>query len=71
MAFVVFSLQTRIVTRLQELEQIPAQMSTQLRTRALIELKSLKLLQFQKQLRHEILQTMKVRFYFCVNDNDC
>ncbi|CAF2217431.1 unnamed protein product [Rotaria magnacalcarata] len=49
----------RISNRLQELEHMPAQMSVDLRTQALIELKSLKLLQFQKQLRGEILHTMK------------
>ncbi|CAF2726496.1 unnamed protein product, partial [Rotaria sp. Silwood2] len=49
----------RISNRLQELEHMPAQMSVELRTQALIELKSLKLLQFQKQLRSEILHTMK------------
>ncbi|CAF1104484.1 unnamed protein product [Rotaria sordida] len=49
----------RISNRLQELEHMPAQMSVELRTQALIELKSLKLLQFQKQLRSEILNTMK------------
>ena len=48
----------RISNRLHELEQMPAQMSVDLRTQALIELKSLKLLQFQKQLRHEVLHTM-------------
>jgi len=42
---------------------MPAQMSVDLRTQALIELKSLKLLQFQKQLRGEILNTMKVCFF--------
>ena len=41
---------------------MPAQMSVDLRTQALIEFKSLKLLQFQKQLRSEILNTMKVKF---------
>ena len=56
-----FSLQTRISTRLQELEHMPAHMSAELRNGALIELKSLKLLQLQKQLRNELLQTMKVR----------
>ncbi|CAF3252308.1 unnamed protein product [Rotaria sp. Silwood2] len=50
----------RISNRLQELEHMPAQMSVELRTQALIELKSLKLLQFQKQLRSEILHTMKM-----------
>ncbi|CAF3613369.1 unnamed protein product [Rotaria sp. Silwood1] len=49
----------RISNRLQELEHMPAQMNVDLRTQALIELKSLKLLQFQKQLRNEILNTMK------------
>jgi hypothetical protein len=39
---------------------MPANMNVELRTRALIELKSLKLLQFQKQIRHEVLNTMKV-----------
>jgi hypothetical protein len=42
---------------------MPAQMSVDLRTQALIEFKSLKLLQFQKQLRGEILNTMKVCFF--------
>ena len=51
---------SRVSTRIQELEHMPANMNVQLRTRALIELKSLKLLQFQKQLRHEVLNTMKV-----------
>ncbi|CAF4478593.1 unnamed protein product, partial [Rotaria sp. Silwood2] len=49
----------RISNRLQELEHMPANMNAELRTRALIELKSLKLLQFQKQLRSEVLNTMK------------
>lgn len=43
---------------------MPAQMSVDLRTQALIEFKSLKLLQFQKQLRGEILNTMKVCLLF-------
>jgi hypothetical protein len=46
---------------------MPAQMSVDLRTQALIELKSLKLLQFQKQLRGEILNTMKVIIIFLKN----
>lgn len=58
---ILFSVLSRISNRLQELEQMPAQMSVDLRTQALIEFKSLKLLQFQKQLRSEILHTMKVR----------
>ncbi|CAF0758335.1 unnamed protein product [Rotaria sordida] len=49
----------RISNRLQELEHMPANMNVELRTRALIELKSLKLLQFQKQLRSEVLNTTK------------
>jgi len=68
-----FSVLNRISNRLQELEQMPAQMSVDLRTQALIELKSLKLLQFQKQLRGEILNTMKVKnsfyFYFSFSSN--
>jgi hypothetical protein len=53
---------------------MPAQMSVDLRTQALIELKSLKLLQFQKQLRGEILNTMKVKysfFFFLSSSNFC
>ena len=42
---------------------MPANMNVELRTQALIELKSLKLLQFQKQLRHEVLNTMNVLFF--------
>ncbi|CAF1606035.1 unnamed protein product, partial [Adineta ricciae] len=49
----------RISKRIHELEHMPANMSSELRTRALIELKSLKLLQFQKQIRHEVLNTTK------------
>ncbi|CAF0887112.1 unnamed protein product [Adineta steineri] len=49
----------RISNRIQELEHMPANMNIELRTRTLIELKSLKLLQFQKQLRNEIVNTMK------------
>lgn len=39
---------------------MPANMNIELRTQALVELKSLKLLQLQKQLRSEVLNTMKV-----------
>ena len=60
--FFFFSALNRMSNRLQELEHMPANMNVELRTRALIELKSLKLLQFQKQLRHEVLNTMKVYF---------
>ncbi len=56
----------RISTRIQELEHMPANMNVELRTQALIELKSLKLLQFQKQLRHEVLNTMKVFFFYFI-----
>ena len=41
---------------------MPIQMSVDLRMQALIEFKSLELLQFQKQFRKEILNTMKVLF---------
>lgn len=73
-AWLSFSVLNRISNRLQELEQMPAQMSVDLRTQALIELKSLKLLAFQKQLRGEILNTMKVRlssvtFYRCFSSS--
>jgi hypothetical protein len=62
-----FSVLNRVSNRLQELEQMPAQMSVDLRTQALIELKSLKLLQFQRQLRGEILNTMKVFIFIFKN----
>lgn len=52
-----------MLARLQELEQMPAKMNAELRTKALIELKSLKLFQFQKQLRSEILNATKVFIY--------
>ncbi len=57
----------RISNRIHELEQMPANMNVELRTQALIELKSLKLLQFQKQLRHEVLNTMKVCSFFFIS----
>jgi len=59
-----FSALNRISNRIHELEHMPANMNVQLRTQALIELKSLKLLQFQKQLRHEVLNTVKVCVFF-------
>lgn len=52
-----------MLARLQELEKMPAKMNVELRTKALIELKSLKLFQFQKQLRSEILNATKVFIY--------
>ncbi len=64
MIFFFFRSLNRISNRLQELEHMPANMNVELRTRTLIELKSLKLLQFQKQLRQEVLNTTRVRFFF-------
>ncbi|CAF3430093.1 unnamed protein product [Rotaria socialis] len=53
----------RMSIRVQELEYMPANMNAELRTRSLIELKSLKLLQLQKQLRGEVLNTIKKDTY--------
>ncbi|ESN95813.1 hypothetical protein HELRODRAFT_86367 [Helobdella robusta] len=49
----------RIVARIDELENMPTIMSDELRVKAMIELRALRLLNFQKQLRKEVVQCMR------------
>jgi len=44
-----FRIQSRIVHRIDQLQNLPASVTESLRTKALIELKALRLLNFQKQ----------------------
>ena len=48
-------LQARIAHRIQELESLPNTLMDSLRRKAMIELRALRLLDFQKQLRSEVL----------------
>ena len=48
-------IQVRIAHRIQELEHLPDTLSDDIRKKAMIELRALRLLNFQKQLRAEIL----------------
>lgn len=52
-------IQARVVHRIQALQNLPATISEELRKRALIELKALRLLHFQKQLRSEMVMSMR------------
>jgi len=54
-----YRIQSRIMHRMNELECLPSSMAEDMRKRALIELKALRLLNFQKQLRSELLLSMK------------
>lgn len=47
--FIFFRLQARIAHRIQELENLPGSLAGDLRTKAHIELKALRLLNFQRQ----------------------
>lgn len=49
----VFRLQARIVHRVQELENLPGSLAVDLRTKASIELKALRLLTFQRQVNNK------------------
>lgn len=46
-----FRLQARIAHRIQELESLPGSLPPDLRTKATVELKALRLLNFQRQVR--------------------
>ena len=48
-------LQARVAHRIQELESLPGNLSDMMRRKAMIELRALRLLDFQKQLRSEVL----------------
>eukprot|EP00111_Clytia_hemisphaerica_P021883 TCONS_00064344-protein len=54
-----FRIQSRIVHRIDQLQNLPASITESLRTKALIELKALRLLNFQKQLRSEMVTSMR------------
>uniref|UniRef100_H2YVT6 Uncharacterized protein n=1 Tax=Ciona savignyi TaxID=51511 RepID=H2YVT6_CIOSA len=52
-------IEARIAQRINELQNIPANIPDDLRVRATIELKALRMLGFQKQLRQEVLGAMR------------
>ncbi|XP_063052007.1 transcription activator BRG1 [Engraulis encrasicolus] len=52
-------LEARITHRIQELENLPGSLAGDLRTKATIELKALRLLNFQRQLRQEVVVCMR------------
>uniref|UniRef100_A0A674GAH3 SWI/SNF related, matrix associated, actin dependent regulator of chromatin, subfamily a, member 4 n=1 Tax=Taeniopygia guttata TaxID=59729 RepID=A0A674GAH3_TAEGU len=54
-----YRLQARIAHRIQELENLPGSLAGDLRTKATIELKALRLLNFQRQLRQEVVVCMR------------
>eukprot|EP00795_Rhopilema_esculentum_P004788 gene4788-21097_t len=54
-----YRIQSRIVNRMHQLENLPGSIAEDMRKKALIELKALRLLNFQKQLRGELLSSMK------------
>lgn len=57
--FFIFRLQARIAHRIQELENLPGSLPPDLRTKATVELKALRLLNFQRQLRQEVVACMR------------
>ncbi|XP_031419672.1 transcription activator BRG1 isoform X2 [Clupea harengus] len=54
-----YRLEARITHRIQELENLPGSLAGDLRTKATIELKALRLLNFQRQLRQEVVVCMR------------
>uniref|UniRef100_A0AAR2JKJ5 SWI/SNF related, matrix associated, actin dependent regulator of chromatin, subfamily a, member 4 n=1 Tax=Pygocentrus nattereri TaxID=42514 RepID=A0AAR2JKJ5_PYGNA len=54
-----YRLQARIAHRIQELENLPGSLAGDLKTKATIELKALRLLNFQRQLRQEVVVCMR------------
>lgn len=54
-----YRLQARIAHRIQELESLPGSLPPDLRTKATVELKALRLLNFQRQLRQEVVACMR------------
>lgn len=52
-------MKARIAHRIQELESLPSTFSDDVRKQAMIELRALRLLNFQKQLRAEILASSR------------
>ncbi|XP_034025478.1 probable global transcription activator SNF2L2 [Thalassophryne amazonica] len=54
-----FRLQARIAHRIHELESLPGSLPPDLRTKATVELKALRLLNFQRQLRQDVVACMR------------
>ncbi|XP_058230927.1 probable global transcription activator SNF2L2 [Hemibagrus wyckioides] len=54
-----YRLQARIAHRIQELENLPGSLPHDLRTKATVELKALRLLNFQRQLRQDVVACMR------------
>uniref|UniRef100_A0A671RQC3 Probable global transcription activator SNF2L2 n=1 Tax=Sinocyclocheilus anshuiensis TaxID=1608454 RepID=A0A671RQC3_9TELE len=54
-----YRLQARIAHRIQELENLPGSLPPDLRTKATVELKALRLLNFQRQLRLDVVACMR------------
>ncbi|XP_010777548.1 probable global transcription activator SNF2L2 [Notothenia coriiceps] len=52
-------LQARIAHRIQELESLPGSLAPDLRNKATVELKALRLLNFQRQLRQDVVACMR------------
>lgn len=52
-------MQARIAHRIQELENLPGSLPPDLRTKATVELKALRLLNFQRQLRQDVVACMR------------
>lgn len=61
-----FRIQARIVQRIMELEALPGSIPDDLRMKAMIELRALRLLNFQKQVKRHIQSTTPVVFFTCV-----
>uniref|UniRef100_A0A8C7NPD2 SWI/SNF related BAF chromatin remodeling complex subunit ATPase 2 n=1 Tax=Oncorhynchus mykiss TaxID=8022 RepID=A0A8C7NPD2_ONCMY len=54
-----YRLQARIAHRIRELESLPGALPPDLRSKATVELKALRLLNFQRQLRQDVVQCMR------------
>ncbi|XP_077417640.1 putative global transcription activator SNF2L2 [Vanacampus margaritifer] len=54
-----YRLQARVAHRIQELESLPGSLPPDLRTKATVELKALRLLNFQRQLRQDVVACMR------------
>lgn len=59
-------IQARIVQRIVELEALPGSIPDDLRMKAMIELRALRLLNFQKQVKQHIQSTTPVVVFTCV-----
>lgn len=73
MTLVHFRLQARITHRIQELENLPGSLAGDLRTKATIELKALRLLNFQRQVETSRLCFAQFSVFssLVINQNKC